>query len=60
MNLYIYMYTCINAYSTGLKFGNINICNVFERNLLCSSSLHLFGHKYSKNSNIVKNNNSLK
>ncbi len=30
------------AYNTGQNFGPITIFYVFERNVLCSSSLHLF------------------
>ncbi len=34
--------------------------NVFERSLLCSSSLHLFNKKYITKSNIVKYFGNLK
>ncbi len=41
-------------YTTSQKFLNSKICNVFERILFCSLSLHLFESKYSKYSNILK------
>jgi len=37
-----------------VKFGNIYIFYVFERNLLCSSSLHLF-YKLQKKTVILSN-----
>ncbi len=33
-------------YSTGQEFRHITIFNVFERSLLCSSSLDLFDQQY--------------
>ncbi len=36
------------------KFEIFKNCYVFERSLLCSTRLHLFEQKYSKNSNILK------
>ena len=39
--------------STGQKFGNITIFNVFERSFFCSSSLHLSDQKYRFIFNIV-------
>ncbi len=39
----------ICAYNTGQKFGPI--FNVFERNVLCSSSLHLFDQNKKINNN---------
>jgi len=33
-------------------FVNYKLFNVIERRLLCSSRLHLFDQKYSKNSNM--------
>ncbi len=36
------------------KFGVGKIFKVDETSLFCSPMLHLFDHKYSKNSNVVK------
>ncbi len=46
---YIYM-----IYTTSQSFLNSKIFTVLSRSLFCSTILHLFDHKYSKSSNIVK------
>jgi len=56
------LYICIHALMHTVPDQSLEtlIFVMFLKEVFGSSSLHLFGHKYSKNSNIVKNNNSLK
>ncbi len=54
-----FIYFCLDevAFSTSLKLTYCSkvskICNIFERTLLCSTSLHLFAQKYSKYCDIL-------
>ncbi len=45
---------CMKRFTVVQKFGVGKILKYFWKNCFCSTRLHLFDQKYSKNSNIVK------
>ncbi len=45
----------LKTYITVIKFGVGEIFHGFERSLICSPRLHLFGQKYNKNSKLSHN-----